>query len=65
MPGGGEALAGRFPRHAAPATVELWEVPGSRHTAGLTTARDEWIARVTGFLDRSVHGREPRDRRAT
>jgi Family of unknown function (DUF6081) len=33
------------------------------HTAGVTAAHDDWIARVTGFFDRTLHQQEPRDRR--
>ena len=34
----------------APDRVETWEVDGAGHTAGLTTAPEEWAQRVSGFL---------------
>jgi pimeloyl-ACP methyl ester carboxylesterase len=49
-----EAHAGRFIRAGAPASVELWIVPGADHTGGLDTAPDEWRDRVIGFLDTAL-----------
>jgi hypothetical protein len=45
-----EARAGRYIASGAPATVELWEVPGTGHTEALKTHPAEWEARVTDFL---------------
>jgi pimeloyl-ACP methyl ester carboxylesterase len=45
-----EARAGRYIASGAPATVELWEVPGTGHTEALKTHPVEWEARVTDFL---------------
>jgi len=38
-------------RAAAPERVEVWVVPGAGHTGGLTTAPEEWRARVPAFLE--------------
>jgi alpha-beta hydrolase superfamily lysophospholipase len=46
-----EGRAGRFIASGSPATVELWEVPGTGHTEALDTHPAEWEARVTDFLD--------------
>jgi uncharacterized protein len=35
---------------AAPATVQVWVVPGSDHTGALRTAPEQWQRRVVGFL---------------
>jgi hypothetical protein len=35
---------------ATPATVSVWDVPGTDHTRALRTHPDEWEARVTSFL---------------
>ncbi len=43
-------------RSAAPASVQVWVVPGSGHTKGFDTAPAEWERRVVGFLDRSLAG---------
>jgi uncharacterized protein len=51
---GHEVTAGRAFVAAAPASVELWVVPGSGHTGGLDTDPAGWEARVTGFLDRAL-----------
>jgi uncharacterized protein len=49
--------AGPLIRDAAPANVELWEPPNTGHTQALATHRDEWVARVIGFLDRELRAR--------
>jgi dienelactone hydrolase len=49
-----ERTAGRRLRDVAPDRVELWEVPGAGHTAGLATAPEEWERTVIEFLDRTV-----------
>ncbi len=51
-PDEGYAAAGL--RAAAPDRVEVWTVPGSDHTGGLSTAPEEWERRVVGFLDRAL-----------
>ncbi|MGD9704265.1 MAG: alpha/beta hydrolase [Acidimicrobiia bacterium] len=45
-----EADAARFIGSASPTTVEIWQVPDTGHTDGLTTHPEEWEARVTTFL---------------
>jgi pimeloyl-ACP methyl ester carboxylesterase len=45
-----EALAAESIRSATPGSVEVWEVPGATHTAGLSTDPDGWRDRVVGFL---------------
>jgi uncharacterized protein len=49
-----EAMAAEHLFEASPANVEVWEVPDAGHTDGLQTHPDEWIARVTSFLDRAL-----------
>ena len=51
---GGETTAGPRLQAAAPDTVDLWEVAGAPHTGGLATQPQQWEARVTGFLDRTL-----------
>ena len=46
-----ERLAAEHVQAAAPATVQVWDVPGAGHTSGLATAPDEWANRVLAFLD--------------
>ena len=41
---------------AAPARVDVWEVPDAGHTQGLATAPGEYERRVVGFLDRHLLG---------
>ncbi|MGA8047469.1 MAG: alpha/beta fold hydrolase [Dermatophilaceae bacterium] len=45
-----ERRAAESIRAAAPDSVEIWEVPGATHTAGLRTDPDGWSERVVGFL---------------
>lgn len=49
-----EQSAARHLRAAAPDRVQIWTVPGASHTNGLRTRPDEWVARVTEFLDRTI-----------
>jgi uncharacterized protein len=49
-----EGRAGRHYAAVAPASVDLWEVPGSGHGRGLTTAPEEWEARVIAVLDAAL-----------
>lgn len=49
-----EALAGVHIQSGAPESVELWEVEGAGHTAGLATAPEKWEERVVGFLDTAL-----------
>jgi uncharacterized protein len=49
-----EITAGRAFVAAAPASVELWIVPDTGHTAGLDTHPVEWESRVVAFLDRTL-----------
>ena len=46
-----EEHAGTYVRGGAPASVELWVVPGAGHTDGLRVQPEAWEARVTAFLD--------------
>jgi pimeloyl-ACP methyl ester carboxylesterase len=46
-----EAKAAAHIRAGAPSTVDVWDVPGAGHTAGLVTQPADWEARVVGFLD--------------
>ena len=52
-----EADAGRWLRAAAPDRVELWVVPGARHTGALGTDPAGWTARVTSYLDAALASR--------
>jgi fermentation-respiration switch protein FrsA (DUF1100 family) len=45
-----EGHAAAYIDSAAPDRVEIWTVEGAGHTDGLDAARDEWEARVVGFL---------------
>jgi hypothetical protein len=49
-----EVSADTYIRTASPATVELWVVPGARHTHGLEAEPAAWEQRVIAFLDRSL-----------
>jgi pimeloyl-ACP methyl ester carboxylesterase len=49
-----EGYAAASLRGAAPDRVEVWKVPGSGHTGGLSTDPAEWERRVVGFLDRAL-----------
>jgi len=51
-----ERLAAERLQRAAPASVEVWTVPGSGHVQGLDTAPAEWEQRVVGFLDAALLG---------
>ncbi len=46
-----ERLAAQHLQAAALDGVEIWEIPGAEHTAGLATAPQEWVTRVLAFLD--------------
>jgi fermentation-respiration switch protein FrsA (DUF1100 family) len=54
--GRGEGPANRRLRDAAPARIELWELPTTAHVGALAERRDEWEQRVTSFLDRTLAG---------
>jgi uncharacterized protein len=54
-----EATAGRYIRSGSPGTVELWEVPGAGHTAGLRTDPAGWEQRVTSSCAPLSAGRRP------
>ncbi len=41
-------------RDAAPATVDVWELPDTPHVSGLAYHPAEWEARVVGFLDAAL-----------
>src|SRR3954454_9686943 len=45
-----EARSGLQIQHASPATVQVWVVPGTCHTGGLSAQPDPWLGRVTAFL---------------
>ena len=55
--GGGdlnEIPTNRHYRDAGGSTVQLWELPGAGHTAGLRTHPSEYERRTTAFLDRAL-----------
>jgi hypothetical protein len=57
--GGGfpdEIAASRLYRDAGGATVQLWELPDTGHTAGLRKHPAAYERRTVGFLDRALHG---------
>lgn len=54
-----EQQAARYIRSAAPATVQVWRVPGVGHTQGLARHPGAWTTRVVGFLDRALGVRRP------
>jgi hypothetical protein len=49
-----EGRAAAAIRAAAPASVQVWVVPGAGHTGGLAAQPAQWEARVTGFLDHAL-----------
>lgn len=49
-----EGDAARRWQAAAPGSVEVWEVDGAAHTAGLSTVPDVWERRVVGFLAQAL-----------
>ena len=49
-----EPVAARWFQAAAPASVQVWVVPGAGHTGGLTADPAAWQARVTAFLDAAL-----------
>lgn len=49
-----EETAARILRSAAPDRVQVWVVPNASHTHGLRSRPDEWVARVTAFLDAAL-----------
>jgi uncharacterized protein len=49
-----EPRAGRYIQSSSPQSVELWVVPNTSHTDGLSTHPQEWEARVIGFLDHAL-----------
>ena len=51
-----EAKAGRYIQAGAPASVELWIVPDTGHTAALDTHPDDWEQRITSFLAVALEG---------
>ncbi len=51
-----ELRGDRYLRDAAPASVELWELPDTPHISGLSSHPAEWEARVIDFLDRALPG---------
>jgi dienelactone hydrolase len=44
-------------RRASPDSVDVWVVPGGRHTGGLRERPEEWQSRVTAFLDEALEVR--------
>lgn len=49
-----EPHAGRYIKSGSPSTVDLWIAPRTGHTAGLATHPEEWVRRVTAFLDAAI-----------
>ncbi len=54
--GRGEVDWARTLQAVSPATVTVWALPDTPHTAGLAEHPDEWAARVTAFLDAHLTG---------
>jgi hypothetical protein len=54
--GRGEVDWARTLQAVSPATVTVWALPDTAHTAGLVEHPDEWAARVTAFLDAHLTG---------
>lgn len=48
--GSGESTVNRYYRDASPSTVQLWDLPDTAHTAGLTTHPEQWRSTVLKFL---------------
>jgi hypothetical protein len=46
-----EARVARHIGSASPSTVQIWNVPGARHTGGLSTEPAAWQRTVLAFLD--------------
>ncbi len=44
-----EIQADRSYRDASPSNVQLWELPDTPHTGGLSTHHQEWTLQVVGF----------------
>ena len=49
-----EEHAAQWIQAGSPDTVTVWEVPGAGHTGGLRTDPEQWIDRVTTFLDEAL-----------
>jgi len=49
-----EGNAARYIQSGSAGTVDLWIVPGTGHTAALSTQTDQWEHRVTEFLDAAL-----------
>ena len=52
--GAGELSATRHIEAGAPGSVELWELPNTAHTNGLSEHPAEWERRVVDFLDHAL-----------
>jgi dienelactone hydrolase len=52
--GEGELAANERMRAASPAAIELWHLPDAPHTGALGAQREEWEARVVGFLETAL-----------
>jgi uncharacterized protein len=52
-----EIRGDRAYRDASPENVQLWELPDTAHTKGISTHRAEWETRVVAFLDRALEAR--------
>ncbi|TCM50557.1 alpha/beta hydrolase [Kribbella sp. VKM Ac-2568] len=50
-----EGHANHYIQSASPATVDLWIVPGTGHTAALDTHPAQWEHRVTAYLADALH----------
>ncbi len=46
-----EEHAAAWIQAGSPETVTVWVVPGAGHIGGLRTVPEQWVDRVTGFLD--------------
>jgi uncharacterized protein len=56
MQGNGDEVLNRVYRDTGGPGVELWEIAGAGHTAGISAAAAEYERRVVGFFDRALLG---------
>jgi uncharacterized protein len=56
MQGNGDEVLNRVYRDTGGPGVDLWEIAGAGHTAGISAAAAEYERRVVGFFDRALLG---------
>jgi hypothetical protein len=54
LAGNADETLNRVYRDAGGRTASLWEIPGARHTGGISAAPAEYERRVVGFFDRTL-----------